>query len=129
MSSIKERVLLIAESKGQSKAEFFRDLGLSYANFKGIQKSSALNSDAIVSILSKHYDIDPAWLVTGEGEMYREGAASARDKTEIYAEPEEESSLIDALKLAIASQQKTIQSLEKQIHILEEELRRHRNEQ
>src|SRR5690606_21924436 len=72
MTNIKERVLLISESKGIHKTEFFRVLGLSYANFKGVQKNSALGSDAISTILSNYPDISPEWLITGAGEMLRE---------------------------------------------------------
>ncbi|MDV2442564.1 DNA-binding protein [Elizabethkingia anophelis] len=69
MSNIKDRVLQIAEHKGIGKELFFKELGLSYANFKGIQKKSALGSDAIDTILSKHNDISTEWLVLGKGSM------------------------------------------------------------
>lgn len=128
MSNIKERVLLIAESKRISKTEFFKDLGLSYANFKGIQKSSSLSSDAIVTILTNYPDIDPEWLVTGKGEMLRQESTVLRDKTEFYGEPvvvnEVEQTLIDVLKMVISSQEKTIQSLEKQVLFLEDEVQK-----
>lgn len=128
MSNIKERVLLIAESKNIRKADFFKDLGLSYANFKGIQKTSALNSDAIVTILSRYPDIAPEWLITGRGEMFRQGGTVARDNTQFYDEPvivnEIETTLIDALQLVIATQEKTIKSLESQVSTLERELQR-----
>lgn len=69
MSNIKDRVLEVCEFKGVKKELFFKNLGLSYANFKGIQKKSALNSDAIDKIISKYTDIDPFWLITGKGNM------------------------------------------------------------
>ncbi len=126
MSTIKERVLQIADSKKISKTDFFKDLGLSYANFKGKQKNTALNSDAVVTILSKYPDINPAWLIIGEGSMYRKEEAVVRDEGLPYQEPivinEIEHTLIDALKLVISSQEKTISSLEKQITILEREV-------
>ncbi|MBL1410683.1 hypothetical protein [Sphingobacterium faecale] len=125
MSNIKERVLLIAEYKGVSKTDFFKDLGLSYANFKGIQKMTALNSDAVASILSRYADIEPEWLVTGHGPMLRQGGTVVRDDTAFYQEPvvvnEIEPTLIDALKQVIASQEKTILALEEQIIILKEQ--------
>jgi hypothetical protein len=113
--------LLIAENKGIRKTEFFNDLGLSYANFKGIQKTTALNSDAIVTILSRFPDIEPEWLLTGNGEMFRQDTV-ARDTADLYQEPvvvnEIEHTLIDALKMVIATQEKTIESLEKQLAAL-----------
>lgn len=126
MSNIKERVLLIAESKNIRKTEFFRDLGLSYANFKGIQKNSALNSDAIVTILSKYPDISPTWLVTGVGDMFQQSDNLARDYTTAYREgdpgDDKETSLVQALQLVIAAQDKTIKSLESQVKALKREL-------
>jgi len=126
MSNIKERVLQIAESKKIRKTDFFKELGLSYANFKGMQKNTGLNSDAVVTILSKHTDINPTWLIIGEGRMYRHDETIARDDGEFYNEPivvnEIEHTLIDALKLVISSQEKTIFSLEKQVIILEQEV-------
>ncbi|HLT88233.1 hypothetical protein BC792_12119 [Sphingobacterium allocomposti] len=127
MSNIKERVLQIAERKKISKTDFFKDLGLSYANFKGPQKSTGLNSDAVATILSKHPDINPTWLVIGEGPMYRHEGEIVREEEARYNEPvvvnEIEQTLIDALKLVISSQEKTISSLEKQVTILENTIR------
>lgn len=126
MSNIKERVLLIAEHHGISKTDFFKDLELSYANFKGMQKMTALNSDAVARILSKYPDINPEWLVLGQGYMLRDGTATAQEKEEFYAEPvvinELEPTLIEVLKLVISSQEKTIKSLEKQVLLQETEL-------
>jgi len=126
MSNIKERVLLIAEYKKIRKTDFFKDLGLSYANFKGVQKSTALNSDAVATILSRYPDISPEWLVTGHGNMFREGGLVVREQESLYGEPivvnELEPTLIEVLKLLVSSQEKTILSLEKQITILEEEV-------
>lgn len=126
MSNIKERVLLIAEYKKIRKTDFFQDLGLSYANFKGMQKSTALNSDAVAIILSKHPDISPEWLVMGEGQMLRDGELVVREKEILYDEPivvnELEPTLIEVLKLVISSQEKTIASLEKQTLFLEQEI-------
>ncbi|PRD50762.1 hypothetical protein [Sphingobacterium gobiense] len=128
MSNIKERVLQIADSKKISKTDFFKGLGLSYANFKGMQKNTGLNSDTVVTILSRYPDINPAWLIIGEGTMYRKESSVARDEGELYEEPvivnEIEHTLIDALKLVISSQEKTIISLEKQISILEKEVQK-----
>ncbi|MDR0264900.1 MAG: hypothetical protein LBJ04_16910 [Sphingobacterium sp.] len=122
--NVKERVLLIAETKGISKTEFFRDVELSYANFKGGQKNTALSSDAMVAILSKHPDISPAWLLMGEGTMMRKdekGALSAlpaetapvtTEGLGIYKQ------LVNALEQTVKAQEKTILSLEGQVSLL-----------
>jgi hypothetical protein len=123
--NVKERVLLIAETKGISKTEFFKDVQLSYANFKGGQKNTALSSDAMVAILSKHPDISPAWLLMGEGTMMRkdernvvsalpaETAAATAEGLGIYKQ------LVNALEQTVKAQEKTILSLEGQVSLLQ----------
>lgn len=123
--NVKERVLLIAETKGISKTEFFKDVQLSYANFKGGQKNTALSSDAMVAILSKHPDISPAWLLMGEGTMMR------KDQRNVVSAPPAETApataeglgiykqLVNALEQTVKAQEKTIQSLEGQVSLLQ----------
>lgn len=65
ISFIKERVLQIAENKGIAKEKFIEDIGMTYGNFKGPQKKTALNSNALDKILSIHDDVDAYWLITG----------------------------------------------------------------
>ncbi len=123
--NVKERVLLIAEKKGISKTEFFKDVGLSYANFKGGQKNTALSSDAMVAILTRHPDISPAWLLMGEGKMMRSAelepvaplpiagtAALSSEGLLVYKQ------LIAALEQTINAQEKTISALEGQVVLL-----------
>ena len=71
MTNIKERVLYFIENQGEKKETFFEDLGMSYANFKGVQKKSALGSDKIDKILSKYPDLNLEWLFSGKGEMLK----------------------------------------------------------
>ncbi|MCS4224908.1 hypothetical protein [Sphingobacterium sp. BIGb0165] len=119
--NVKERVLLIAERKGISKTEFFKDLGLSYANFKGGQKNTALSSDAMIAILTRHQDISPAWLLMGEGKMMR-SAETVSPEPQIAAASSEGSSvskqLVAALEQTIKAQEKTISALEGQVVLL-----------
>ncbi|WP_312187346.1 hypothetical protein [Sphingobacterium sp.] len=122
--NVKERVLLIAETKRISKTEFFKDVELSYANFKGGQKNTALSSDAMIAILIKHPDISPTWLLMGEGAMMRkndsgdvsaptvETAPATAEGLAIYKQ------LVNALEQTIKAQEKTILSLEGQVSLL-----------
>lgn len=119
--NVKERVLLIAEKKGISKTEFFKDVGLSYANFKGGQKNTALSSDAMIAILTRHPDISPAWLLMGEGKMMHSGetvgpepqiAVTSSDGSSVSKQ------LVAALEQTIKAQEKTISALEGQIVLL-----------
>lgn len=68
---IKERVLYIAEFKGISKERFLESIGMTYGSFKGTAKKGSLNSDAIAKLYTNHPDINPRWLLTGEGDMLR----------------------------------------------------------
>jgi hypothetical protein len=71
ITNIKERILYLAELKGVNKELFFKDIGMTYGSFKGKQKESALNSDAIDNILSIYDDVDANWLITGRGEIIK----------------------------------------------------------
>ncbi len=126
MTTIKERVLHIAAVKGIPKIEFFRDLGLSYANFKGVQKTSALGSDAVASILASHSDIDPEWLLNGAGGMFRGSTAEADHQALTLPskidEIEQSNAIIEALEKVIAAQQTTIISQEMTINALNKQM-------
>lgn len=71
LTTIKERVLQIAEIKGISKKPFIESIGMTYGNFNGVNKSTPLNSNAICNILTKMPDISAEWLITGKGEMLK----------------------------------------------------------
>jgi len=70
-TSVKERVIQIAEKQGIAKEKFFEKIGMTYGNFKGKAKETPLNSDALANILSNFPQVDPGWLITGIGEMYK----------------------------------------------------------
>jgi len=116
MSSIKERVLTIAESKGISKVAFFKALGLSYANFKGVQKQSALGSDAIHTILERFDDVSAEWLVLGRGSMWKDqGTPSEQVAITLPSRIDrvvDTDALSVALEKVVVAQQVTIQSQE-----------------
>lgn len=81
LTTIKERVLYIAELKGIAKSVFFEEIGMSYSNFKGKNKKTPLNSDTIVDILSKYPDINPSWLLQGKGEILTSTSCKVPDKS------------------------------------------------
>ncbi|WDF68910.1 hypothetical protein PQ465_00690 [Sphingobacterium oryzagri] len=112
--TIKERVVHIATHKGLGKVSFFSALGLSYANFKGPQKLSALSAETLVRILRQYPEISPVWLLMGEGAMLREEQQLNEQSVALAAE-ETQQHLIQA-------QDKTIRSLERQIEFLEREI-------
>ncbi|MGJ1432151.1 hypothetical protein ACR79M_11290 [Sphingobacterium spiritivorum] len=123
MTNIKERILEIAEFKKINKVDFFKDLGLSYANFKGIQKNSSLGSDALVTILAKYSDVNETWLLKGTGEMLKDGIGLAQDNQDEYMSMGYIDSTIEALNKVVAAQDITIKSQLKTIATLEAQLK------
>ncbi|WP_164110968.1 MULTISPECIES: hypothetical protein [Sphingobacterium] len=129
--TVKERILLIAGHAKLSKIEFFKDLGMSYANFKGEQKKSGLSSDALLKVLSKYPGINPSWLLLGEGEMLRTTPLAEAEKKSLTVQPSDElhpeceltqviydkvqniSQLIEGYALHLQSLIKRIETLEK----------------
>lgn len=76
-TNIKERVLQIAEFKRVTKEKFFKQIGMTYGNFKGKSKETPLNSNAIADISSIHSDISLEWLLTGKGDMLKKTGETA----------------------------------------------------
>ena len=81
-TNIKERVLYFTDYKGFAKENFFEELGVTYGTFKGKAKEKALSSDVLAKIVSKYPELNPEWLLTGEGEMLK----SETTKTETSKE-------------------------------------------
>ena len=68
-TTIKERVLLLADQQTVSKTKFFTELGQSYSSFTGRNKKTAVPSDFLSRLLAKYTQCDPRWLLTGKGKM------------------------------------------------------------
>lgn len=79
ITNIKERILQITDFKGIAKEHFFEQIGMTYGSFKGKQKETSLNSDAIDKILSIYSDIDANWLLTGKGDMLKSNSILKAD--------------------------------------------------
>lgn len=69
---IKERIIQLIELKGIPKENFYTEIGMTSANFRGKAKESPLNSNAIENILSKIPDANPEWLLTGKEPMLKQ---------------------------------------------------------
>lgn len=66
---IKQNILTFLDSKGISKVDFFEKTKISASSFKASGLKSELGGDKIKSIIATYPDINPAWLLTGEGNM------------------------------------------------------------
>lgn len=69
ITNIKERILQIAEFKGIAKELFFKQIGMTYGNFKGKSKETPINSNALEDIITNNPEINLLWLLTGKGSM------------------------------------------------------------
>jgi phage repressor protein C with HTH and peptisase S24 domain len=67
--TIKERILTFIEKKGITKSHFFDITGISASNFKGVNLKSQIGGDALVRILTEYPDVNPQWLILGDGDM------------------------------------------------------------
>ncbi|TDS57882.1 hypothetical protein [Myroides indicus] len=72
LAPIKERILLYIQNKGFEKMKFFENLDISASNFRGKGLYSEVGGEAIAKILSQYKDLNPEWLLTGNGLMLKD---------------------------------------------------------
>ena len=65
----------IAKRKGITNREICQKIGLTYGGFTGENKKRPVNSDALANLLAEYPDVNPRWLLTGQGSMLREQSA------------------------------------------------------
>lgn len=69
---ILDRIKEYIDKKGITIAAFERSIGMSNASFgKSLKGGKAIGTDKLENILSIYPDINPSWLLTGEGNMLR----------------------------------------------------------
>lgn len=73
---IKERVVQVIEIKWIAKEKFFEKIGVTSANFRGNARKNPLNSTTIENILSEIPELNPEWLLTGKGSIFKESEKS-----------------------------------------------------
>ncbi len=113
ISTIKERIIHLAKFKGIPLETFFEKIGMTYGSFKGENKKSPINSDALAKILELHPDVNAEWLLLGgERNMLMVG---------INVKPEEKKT-IEFYENLVKIQTKTIESQQKTIFNLTQKL-------
>jgi len=70
-SVIKQRLIDYIDNKGITKESFFKKTGISASNFKGKGALSEIGGENIAKILTEYPDLNPEWLLTGNGEMFK----------------------------------------------------------
>jgi hypothetical protein len=119
ISPTKRNILQYLDYKGISKADFCRQTGFSYENFKGKSLKSDIGGAVLGKIITIYSDISPEWLLTGSGSMTRSNVASVPpDET-----PDESpNAALNTLKGIIKEQALDIARLELEVSTLKKRL-------
>lgn len=120
---ILQRLKQFIDVKGLTIASFEKSIGMSNASFgKSLKNNGAIGSDKLENILSVYSDINPVWLLTGQGEMLSMHQAPSGPKDSLTDENrmllQEKDARIAALEKIISSQDRTIELLEEKIAVL-----------
>ncbi len=71
LPTVGRRIKEIRLNKGLTQKEFADSLGLVQGFLSGIEREKKTPSDTLLIALCNLYEINPSWLASGEGEMYR----------------------------------------------------------
>lgn len=77
ISTQKERILKYIDYKGITKNKFYKETGISNGV---LDKSSGLSMDTVEKFYSTYNEVNPEWLLTGNGEMIKEESS-----TQVYS--------------------------------------------
>lgn len=67
---MKDRIKLVRKNAGLTQREFAKRIGVSRNTIATYETSVRIPIDAIVISLCREFNVNEAWLRTGEGEMY-----------------------------------------------------------
>jgi len=123
-----ERLVKYIEYKDLSLNKFSLSIGVSNSYLhKMIKNKASIGSDIIENILRIYPELNPAWLLTGEGDMLRrpgekgENGEAARRVEKLEAENEELKAQVEMLKQLVESKDQTIDALQRAIKALEKQ--------
>ena len=71
MSELKDRIKSLRNSLGLSQTEFGESLGAGIGVIKNLESGITTLKPAMSDLICRIYNVDPVWLETGEGEMFR----------------------------------------------------------
>ena len=127
--SIKERLLLFIKSQDLGKSQFENKCGLSHGWINSVGKT--IMPDKLERISLHFPDLNPSWLMTGEGTMLRTDCTSeSREEAEmeetdlvreLRRQLEEERRKNEELQRKTDAQQSTINSMAKTMEMMMEE--------
>lgn len=117
INNIKDRILLIADSQGDSRRKFFNSLGVSSSGFRESNMDRPVLSDLLEQIVIK-FNINAHWLLTGEGEMFQNDRVVVKEPRTVYEDKEK---IIELLESRIRDKDKRIEDKEMIIEVLQRE--------
>lgn len=117
ISNIKKRILDHLDVAGISKNKFYIKTGISNGV---LDKETGVSEMVIEKYISNYPEINPEWLVTGEGEMFRKDKKGSpkEDTSFITYAPD----FVDTLKKLIESQDRIIHMYEGKVSGLEKKI-------
>lgn len=71
METINDRIRTLRKSLGLSQTDFAAKLGCGRGAIKNIEELRTEARPEFIDLLCRIYTVDPVWLETGEGEMFR----------------------------------------------------------
>lgn len=120
-SPTKKRILQYLNIKNITKYQFYKNTSISRGT---LDNDSGLTEENIAKCLAYYKDINPIWLLTGEGPMLRNDDGSNDAKPAQVAPVVEQSCAQCAIKdKLIESQQATIEAQRETINLLKQELK------
>lgn len=72
VSEIGKRLAVVRESAGYSQIPFAEKLGVSQSSYKNYERGASPVPVGLVSRICEEYDVSPAWLLLGEGQIKSE---------------------------------------------------------
>lgn len=77
MSSIYDRIKIVRKTARLTQQEFAEKLGLKQNTIATYEMGKTSPSERTLSDICRVFNVDPCWLETGEGEMFRAESADA----------------------------------------------------
>ena len=71
MSELKDRINCLRNNQKLSQTEFGESLGAGIGAIKNLEAGITTLKPAMADLICRLYNVDPVWLETGQGEMFR----------------------------------------------------------
>lgn len=109
ISPIKQRILSFAATLGISKRDFYARIGVSRGT---LESKTGITEDVITKFFATYPSVSVEWLMTGEGNMFKQKAAALQRETEpAQTTGSENSKQREAIPLAEAKGQSNIKPI------------------